>query len=87
MRDNHYGYHTNPIPKGVLGQFSKIKEEFNELEDAATQDIKLLILNELADLYGAMESYLERLTRYSINMDDIKEMSNLTKKAFQDGYR
>ena len=27
-------YHTKPITKGTLGNFSKIREEFEELEDA-----------------------------------------------------
>jgi hypothetical protein len=28
------GYHKTKIEKGILGEFSKIKEEFQELEDA-----------------------------------------------------
>ena len=34
------GYHLRKIEKGTLGEFSKIKEEFEELEDANKQSNK-----------------------------------------------
>jgi len=30
--DNNYGYHTHEIQKGILGEFSKVEEEFEELK-------------------------------------------------------
>lgn len=84
MEDNKLGYHTREIEKGVLGEFSKIKEEFEELEDAVKQDIKPLILCEISDLLGAIEEYCKK---YNLSLDDMIKFSNLTKKAFRDGKR
>jgi len=44
------GYHKRKIKKGKLGNFSKIREEFEELEDAVTQKISPLIICELCDI-------------------------------------
>lgn len=48
------GYHSKPIPRGVLGEFSKVQEEFEELRDAVENDVRILILCELYDLMGAV---------------------------------
>lgn len=77
-------YHRNEIRKGVFGQISKIQEELDELNDAEEQEVKILIACELSDLYGALEGYA---TRKGLTMDDLKQMSDLTKKAFQSGAR
>lgn len=79
------GYHTREIPRGVLGEFSKIEEEMEELKDAHDQGVKILELCELSDLYGAIELYLQ--AQYGMDMRDLKEMSLLTKRAFEDGTR
>ena len=50
------GYHTKEIPKGELGQFSKIKEEFLEFEDAVNQGDLILQFCELSDMIGAIEA-------------------------------
>ena len=60
-------------------------EEMEELLDAHDQDAKIMILCELADLYGAIEAYV--YNHHNLTMRDIVQMSNLTKKAFQDGTR
>lgn len=78
------GYHIDNIPKGVLGQSSKIYEELMELQDAEKQHAKILIMCELADLYGALEAYAERV---GLDMNDLKSMSDMTKEAFCDGTR
>lgn len=80
------GYHQRHIDKGILGNVSKIKEELLELEDAATQGIKIMALLELSDIYGAMEFYLER-NYQGFTMDDLAKMSAATKSAFKDGTR
>lgn len=78
------GYHTKKIPKGELGKFSKIKEEFLELEDANYQQDKILILAELSDLVGAIEAYI---AKYNMDIYDLKKFSDKTKSAFEDGTR
>lgn len=50
------------IPKGVLGQASKIEEELLEYLDACEQGCVLMALNELADVMGAMRAYSQRFS-------------------------
>jgi len=78
------GYHLKEIIKGEIGSFSKIKEEFMELEDAVEQKDVVLILCELSDLLGAVESYTER---WNISIKDLKNFSDKTKSAFKEGKR
>lgn len=51
------GYHIKEIQKGVLGEYSKIIEEFEEYNDALEQNCKIMQLVELSDLIGALEHY------------------------------
>lgn len=78
------GYHTREIQKGVIGEFSKIKEEFEELTDGYNQDNKVLIICELTDLVGAIEEYAKK---FNLTIMDLKSFSDLTKSAFNDGKR
>lgn len=78
------GYHKNEIPRGKFGEFSKIKEEFLEAEDAFEQDNKLMLLLELSDLIGAIEGYCDK---YNLDLEDILKMKESTKSAFSDGTR
>lgn len=78
------GYHITEIKKGVLGTFSKIQEEFEELQDAVTQQSPILILVELSDLVGAIEAVA---SKYNITLEEVIKMTNATKKAFKDGTR
>ena len=80
------GYNLTKISKGKLGAVSKIREELEELEDAEKQGNKILALCEVADLYGAIEAYLE-ITHKNVTIDDVKKMSDATKSAFRDGER
>ncbi len=79
------GYHSKHIKKGDLGHFSKIREEFTELEDAWGQDNPVLELCELADLIGAIEAY--SLNNYDISLNDLIKMKDATKSAFESGER
>lgn len=81
---NEYGYHITKINKGVLGELSKIQEELDEVKDAEGQNNKIMVGCELADLYGAIELYA---SKYSLTMDDLKVMSDATKRAFKSGRR
>ena len=78
------GYHLKEISKGVYGEISKIREELEELEDAAAQECVIMEAVELADLYGSIEAYAKKL---GYTMDDLQRMSNVTKRAFQNGKR
>ena len=78
------GYHTYKIKKGKIGKFSKIKEEYEELVDAHCQSDDILILCELSDLYGAIESYI---SKWNLTMNDLSKFSNKTKSAFKEGLR
>ena len=78
------GYHKSKIKKGVLGQSSKIQEELDELVDAEKQKCKILVHVELSDLYGALEKCAQN---YGLEMSDLKQMSDLTSKAFESGSR
>lgn len=79
------GYHKRKIDKGVLGEFSKIQEEIEELQDAAEQENKVLILVELTDLIGAIQAYTE--TKYNIGLNDLMKFNKLTQEAFREGKR
>jgi hypothetical protein len=79
-----YGYHTVPIKKGVLGEISKIQEEIDELRDAEAQGVRILVMCELADLFGAIRAYA---LKYGLKMRDLHAMSKLTRNAFELGVR
>jgi phosphoribosyl-ATP pyrophosphohydrolase len=78
------GYHLTEIERGEYGEFSKIREEFLEAEDAIEQGNKVMLLVELADLIGAIEGYC---TKHNITLDDLITMKEVTKRAFSDGTR
>jgi hypothetical protein len=80
------GYHKRTIPKGEVGELSKIHEELLEAYDAEEQGVGLMTLIELSDLLGAVSSFLEK--HYSdIKIDDLLKMSEVTKRAFTSGRR
>ena len=78
------GYHKIEIPKGELGEFSKIEEEFLELKDAHDQKHNILQICELADLIGAIEAYGKK---WNLTLEDIIQMKQSTKEAFENGDR
>lgn len=78
------GYHKRKITLGVYGEISKIREELEELEDAAEQGVKIMMMAELSDLYGALEAYAEK---FDLTIDDLRRMNDRTKEAFRDGTR
>jgi len=77
-------YHTREIEKGILGEFSKIREEFEELEDAVLQEDSILTLCELSDMIGAIEEYLKR---WNMDLQTLKSFSDKTKSAFKENKR
>lgn len=81
------GYHLREITKGRLGEFSKIREEFEELSDAMEQDAKILVLCELADLVGAIAAFVKQEFKGSIGFEDVILMTQMTRDAFEEGER
>lgn len=86
IKTEQKGYHSKPIPKGVLGEVSKIREELLELEDAESQGVKVLVLCELADMIGATKHYLKK-HHPSVRLEDLEQFANLTSNAFTSGQR
>lgn len=76
------GYHKKEITKGVLGEFSKITEEYDELLDAFEQDDNILQLCEMSDLIGAIEEYI--LNKFNLTLTDLINFSDKTKSAFKE---
>jgi len=76
------GYHKREITKGEIGEYSKVKEEFDELTDAWEQNNSVLIICELTDLVGAIEEYAKK---FNLSLGDLKRFSDLTKSAFKEG--
>lgn len=79
------GYHKREIERGIFGEFSKIKEEFLEAEDALEQNNPIMLLVELSDLLGAIEGYC--LKNHNISLQELINMKEATKRAFDDGTR
>lgn len=79
------GYHTTEIPKGKIGEASKITEEYHEFMDAVQQDNKILQLVELSDLIGAIDLYAQ--SKWKIGIYDIVKMTRATQSAFIEGSR
>jgi len=80
------GYHINHIPKSKIGSLDKIFEELMECFDAEQQNDKIMLLVELSDLYGALESFMQ-FNFPSFSIDDLKNTSHTTKRAFISGRR
>jgi hypothetical protein len=79
-----YGYHIKDIKKGKIGTADKVREELLEFEDALEQKSKIMAQVELADVYGALESLAEE---NGLTMKDLKIFSDITKRAFNNGFR
>ncbi|AXQ69170.1 hypothetical protein HOU02_gp555 [Caulobacter phage CcrBL9] len=86
MQDANFGYHVRLIPKGVLGEVSKIKEEFAEFEDAMEQGSLIMALVELSDMQGAIKAWLAKHAP-GVSLDDLNTMSLITERAFRNGRR
>lgn len=86
LGDEKPGYHLKEIPKGVVGEVSKILEEVIELQDAHNQDVKIMCLIEMSDLYGALDLY-RRNHHPEIGMRDLEAMYLITRRVFENGKR
>lgn len=54
------GYHLEDITKGQFGEKSKIIEELKELRDAMNQGNRIMLLQELSDIIGAIIGYYSK---------------------------
>lgn len=79
------GYHLREIERGIFGEVSKIKEEFEEFLDALEQENKVMALVELSDLLGAIEGYTTK--NFNLRLNDLLVMKNATQRAFVSGAR
>jgi arginyl-tRNA synthetase len=70
MKTDNPGYHVNVIDKGVYGQFSKVAEEFQEVQDAWEQDCSIMALVELSDMLGAMETFYPDFHRHAAQAEE-----------------
>lgn len=84
MSKKKIGYHLKNIKKGKLGKVSKLEEEIKEYKDAKKQNCEIMAIVELADMYGALE---EIAKSHNLKMKDLKKFSNITKRAFENGFR
>jgi len=79
-------YHLREIKRGKFGEISKIEEELDELKESLEQNNKIMAMCELSDIYGAIRGYLEKHFP-DLTMEDLKIMSDATRRAFDDGTR
>lgn len=80
------GYHLKEPVRGEFGELSKVHEEAEELKDAEAQGATLMILQELSDMIGAIEGYLEK-HHPSVGLVDLIIMKDITRRVFNDGTR
>jgi len=78
------GYHSTTIPKGKLGEISKVTEEYQELIDACVQLNPVMALQEMSDLIGAIEALA---ANYNITLDELIKMHRVTQQVFKTGHR
>jgi hypothetical protein len=83
---NKIGYHNREIEKGVFGEVSKIREEFEEFMDAHTQGVTLMELQELSDMFLAVDGYLQK-HHPTISLTDLIKMADVTRRVFENGRR
>lgn len=86
LPQEQWGYHTRTIARGILGEPSKIREEFEEFMDAINQDAKIMALIELSDLIGAIDAYLKQ-HEPGTEISDLIRMAEITQRAFRNGHR
>ncbi len=80
------GYHLREIPKGTLGELSKVQEEVLEALDAESQNSSIMALVELSDAVGAIKAYLAK-HHPSVTLSDLETFAAITRRAFGSGRR
>lgn len=80
------GYHLVAIPRGELGELSKIQEELDELRDAMAQGSRVMAAVELSDMMGAIQAFIDRHLP-GTTIQDLLTFSAITQRAFINGRR
>lgn len=80
------GYHLRDIPRGKVGEASKVLEEALEFVDACEQGCDVMALLELSDLQGAVRAWLQN-RHPTIAVNDLDRMAEITARAFRNGHR
>lgn len=80
------GYHLVKIPKGKVGEPTKIIEEAYEIQDAHEQGVRVMTHVEMSDLYGALDRFRE-LHYPEVSMSDLEAMYRVTRRAFENKRR
>lgn len=83
---SQFGYHEAKIERGFFGDSSKIREEVEELIDAERQGVRLMQLQELSDIIGAVQGYLVK-NHPGTTLRDLIKMAQVTNRAFEVGER
>ncbi len=86
MDTGNIGYHLANIVKQPAGSAGKIREEIEEFEDALVQGCRLMAVQELSDVIGAIRLWLES-EGIGLTLDDLVIMSNITRRVFENGVR
>ena len=80
------GYHQRAIPRGEVGELSKVLEEALEALEAEAQGAAVMVLVELSDLVGAIKAYLAR-HHSTLTLEDLERFAAITARAFESGNR
>lgn len=81
------GYHKREIQKHKFGTAAKVMEEAEEFIDSVDQGVRLMALQELSDIIGAIDGFLQVNYDGSVTLEDLIDMANVTKRAFVSGRR
>lgn len=78
------GYHKNFILKNPNNSILKLKEEVDELIDAAASGNNIMLHQELSDVYLK----LRQITyEHQLDIDDLEIMADTTERVFKSGIR
>lgn len=80
------GYHLREFVKSAHGSPGKIVEEALELFEASEQGIRIMALNECADVISAVKGFLKEEFP-GIDFSEVLSMSSVTDRAFSSGKR
>jgi hypothetical protein len=80
------GYHLMNIERGKFGEFSKIREEFHECEDALKQNNVPMLFVELSDMFLAIDGFLKK-HHPTVTLDHLLTHARATERAFESGER
>lgn len=81
------GYHLYDIPKGTLGEYSKVIEEFMEFSDSIEQDCSIMAVLELSDLIGSLKHYFYSQQKEVVWTHTISDLLSIQDKPLYVDYQ